>query len=187
MSEPEVAPGRLRVPGSCLCPALLVLGGRVAELGVVEVGAREVGVLAGWRRGVAVELLVDEIEHERRVDDPDSGGEIRSAVVHERVAAIASAVADLAGDAEFERPRLRPRGERVELAVEPIGRTAEDRRDLPLSRLGQVASGVLDLLGAVEQRAVVDPHGVGVLVFDDGAVDERAEVPERFVVQIACS
>ena len=46
---------------------------------------------------------------------------------------------------------------------------------------------MLDLLGGVEQRAVVDPHGVGVLVFDDGAVDERAEVPERLVVQVACS
>ena len=33
-------------------------------------------------------------------------------------------------------------------------------------------------------RAVVDPHGVGVLVLDDGAVHERAEVAQRLVVQV---
>ena len=37
----------------------------------------------------------------------------------------------------------------------------------------------------VEQHAVVDPHGVGVLVLDDGAVHERAEVLERLVVELA--
>ena len=41
-----------------------------------------------------------------------------------------------------------------------------------------------DLLCGVEQRAVVDPHGVGVLVLDDGAVDERPEVLHRFVVEV---
>ena len=50
---------------------------------------------------------------------------------------------------------------------------------------GEVRAGVLDLLGGVEHRAVVDPDGVGVLVFDDGAVHERAEVPQRLVVQVA--
>ena len=58
------------------------------------------------------------------------------------------------------------------------------RRDLPLSVGGQVRARVLDLLGAVEHRAVVDPDGVGVLVLDDGAVHERAEVLERLVVQV---
>ena len=33
-------------------------------------------------------------------------------------------------------------------------------------------------------RAVVDPDGVGVLVLDDGAVHERAEVLQRLVVQV---
>ena len=44
---------------------------------------------------------------------------------------------------------------------------------------------MLDLLCGVEHGAVVDSHGVGVLVLDDGAVNERAEVPERLVVQVA--
>ena len=49
---------------------------------------------------------------------------------------------------------------------------------------GEVRAGALDLLGGVEQCAVVDADGVGVLVFDDRAVHERAEVPERVVVQV---
>ena len=68
--------------------------------------------------------------------------------------------------------------------VEPLGLAAEDRRDLPLAASGEVGAGVLDLLGGVEQRAVVDPDGVGVLVLDDGAVHERAEVLQRLVVQV---
>ena len=35
---------------------------------------------------------------------------------------------------------------------------------------------MLDLLGAVEQDAVVDPDRADVLVLDDGAVDEAAGV-----------
>jgi hypothetical protein len=50
---------------------------------------------------------------------------------------------------------------------------------------GEVGAGVLDLLCAVEHRAVVDPHGVGVLVLDDGAVHKRAEVLQRLVVQVS--
>ena len=49
---------------------------------------------------------------------------------------------------------------------------------------GEVGAGVLDLLGGVEQGAVVDPHRVGVLVLDHGAVHERAEVAQRLVVQV---
>ena len=76
---------------------------------------------ASSRAGVAVvvlELLVDEVDHERGVDDPDAGGEVLAAVVDEGVAAVAGAVADLAGDADLERPGPGARGERVELAVE---------------------------------------------------------------------
>ena len=47
-----------------------------------------------------------------------AGGEVLAAVVDERVAAVAGAVADLAGDADLERPRPGAGGERVELAVE---------------------------------------------------------------------
>ena len=67
----------------------------------------------------------------------------------------------------------------VELAAEDAAR--------PASRpvLVEVGAGVLDVLGGVEQRAVVDPDGVGVLVLDDGAVHERAEVAQRLVVQVA--
>ena len=43
---------------------------------------------------------------------------------------------------------------------------------------------MLDLLGGVEHGAVVDPDGVGVLVLDDGAVHERAEVALGLVVQV---
>jgi hypothetical protein len=50
-----------------------------------------------------VELVVHEVEDEERVDDPDAGGEVRSAVVHEREAPGARAVADLAGDAQLQR------------------------------------------------------------------------------------
>ena len=48
----------------------------------------------------------------------------------------------------------------------------------------EVLAGVLDLLCGVEHGAVVDPDRVGVLVLDDGAVHERAEVLERLVVQV---
>ena len=49
---------------------------------------------------------------------------------------------------------------------------------------GEVRAGALDLLGGVEERAVVDADGVGVLVFDDRAVHERAEVASGAVVQV---
>ena len=114
-----------------------------------------------------------------------SGGEVLAAVVRECVAAVARAVAGLAGDAELERPGLGARGERVELAIEPVELAAEDRRELPLPVVAQVSAGLVDLVGGIEQRAVVDPYGVGVLVLDEGTVHERAEVAERLVVQVA--
>ena len=133
MAEPEVAAGRLGVPGPSLRPALLVLGGRVAELVVVDAGAGEVRLLARRCRLDVAELLVDEVEHEGGVDDPDAGGEVAPALVHERVAAVAGAVAHLAGDAQLRGPGLGAGGERVELAVEPLELAAEDRRDLALA------------------------------------------------------
>ena len=106
--------------GSRLCSALLVLGGGLAELVVIELGAAEVGLLAGRGRVVVCELLADEVEHERGVDDPDPGGEILPAVVDVGVAAVAGAVAHLAGDAELQRPGLGAGGERVERRVERV-------------------------------------------------------------------
>ena len=50
VSEAEVAAGRLGVAGAGLCAALLVVGGGVAQLVVVEAGAGEVGLLPR-RRG----------------------------------------------------------------------------------------------------------------------------------------
>ena len=73
--------------------------------------------------------------------------------------------------------------ERVELSVEAVGLAAEDRGDLALILGAEVLAGVRDLFCGVEHRAVVDPHGVRVLVLDDGAVHERPEVSERLVVQ----
>ena len=105
--------------------------------------------------------------------------------MREGVPAVAGAVADLGGDSELGEPRPGAGNERVELAVEPLGLAAEDRGDLAAARVGQVRAGVVDLLGGVEQRSVVDPDGIGVLVFDDGAVHERAEVLECLVVQVA--
>jgi hypothetical protein len=64
---------------------------------------------------------VGEVEHEGRVDDPDPGGEVASALVHESVPAVAGAVAHVAGDAELQRPSLGAGGERVELGVEALG------------------------------------------------------------------
>ena len=124
--EPEVAAGRLGVPGASLRPALLVLCGRVAELVVVEAGAGEVRLLARRCGLDFADLLVCEVEHERWVDDPDPGREVASALVHERISAVAGAVAHVAGDAELQRPALGARGERVERAVEPLGLAAED-------------------------------------------------------------
>ena len=48
--EAEVAPGGVGVAGARLRSALLVLGGGVAELVVVEACAGEVGILAGRGR-----------------------------------------------------------------------------------------------------------------------------------------
>ena len=183
--EAEVAAGRLGVAGAGLCPALLVLGGGVTQLVVVEARAGKVRLLPRGRAFVVLEVLVDEVDHEHRVDHPDAGGEVPPSVMREGVTAVAGAVADLGGDAELGGPRPGAGGECVELAIEPVGLAAQDRRELPPSVVVQVRAGVVDPLGGVEQGAVVDPDGVGVLVLDDGAVHERAEVAQRLVVQVA--
>ena len=94
------------------------------------------------------------------------------------------ALPQLGSDANLQRLAPGARGESVELGVERSELAAEDPGGLLLAGGGEVLSGVLDVLGAVEQVAVVDAHGVGVLVFDDGAVHERAEVAHRLVVQV---
>ena len=76
MPESEVAAGRLGVAGPRLGPALHVFGGGVAELVVVDPRAGEVGLFAGGRGIAVVGLLVDEVEHERGINDPDAGGEV---------------------------------------------------------------------------------------------------------------
>ena len=105
--EPEIAAGGVGVPGARLGAAGLVVGGRVAELLIIDAGSGEVRLLAGRGRVAFPDVFVDEVEHERGVDDPDPGSEVLPAVVDVGVAAVAGAVADLAGDADLQRPRLR--------------------------------------------------------------------------------
>ena len=105
--------------------AFVVVGGRLAQVGVVEAGAGEVGVLARGRIVGVVEVVVDEVEHEDGVDDPDAGGEVAAAVVHVGVVAGAGAVADLAGDPQLQRGSACSVGEHVELGVELVGLAAE--------------------------------------------------------------
>jgi hypothetical protein len=100
VAEAEVAPCRVGLVQAGLLFARLVVARGLAQLVVVEAGSGEERLLACRRvRVVMVELVVDEVEDEERVDDPDAGGEVGSAVVHEREAPGAGAVADLAGDA----------------------------------------------------------------------------------------
>ena len=84
----------------------------------------------------------------------------------EGVPAVASAVADLTRDADLERSRPGPCGEGVELAVQLVRLAAKQPHYLPLAIGGKVDPRVVDLFGAVEQRAVVDPDGVGALVLE---------------------
>ena len=182
--EPEIAARGFGVARPRLGAALLVLGGGVAQLVIVDPGAGEVGLLSRRRRVAVAELLLDEVEHERGVDDPDPGGEVAPAVMDKGVAAVAGAAAHLAGDANLQRSRVCAGGERVELCVDALGRAAEDARDLVLAVRTEVLAGVRNLFCGVEHGAVVDPDRVGVLVLDDGAVHERSEVLERLLVQV---
>ena len=130
------------------------------------------------------EVFVGEVDHEQGVDDPDAVGEVLSAPVDVGEASGAGAVAGFRGDLDLERLGFGAGGEGVELAVDLAGFAGEDVRELVAVGGGEVRAGALDLFGGVEQCAVVDADGVGVLVFDDRAVHERAEVPQRVVVQV---
>ena len=107
-----------------------------------------------------------------------------SAPVDVREPSDAGAVAGLGGDRDLERFGPGAGGEGVELAVELAGLAGEDAGELLARGGGEVRAGALDLLGGIEERAVVDADGVGVLVFDDRAVHERAEVADGAVVQV---
>ena len=123
VSEPEVAPCRLGVAQLGLLLARPVVVGGLLELVVGEAGAGEERLLARGRGVllVLVERVDGEVEDERGVDDPDPGGEVDAAVVHEREAPGAGAVADLRGDPDLQRPVLGAGGERVELGLELRG------------------------------------------------------------------
>ena len=86
--EPEIAARGFGLARPRLHPARLVLRGGVAELAIVDPGAGEVGLLSRGRGPVVLELLVDEVDHEGGVDDPDAGGEVATAIVGEGVAAL---------------------------------------------------------------------------------------------------
>ena len=96
----------------------------------------------------------------------------------------ASPIAGLRRDLDLERLGLRAGGERVELAVDLVWFAGEDVGELFSLGGGEVRAGTLDVLGGVEHGAVVDAYGVGVLVFDDRAVYEGAEVAQGVVVQV---
>ena len=163
--------------------AVFLSGG--TEFVVVKAAAGEERLFSGGLVAlVAGELLMHEVDDEQGVDDPDAVGEVLSARVDVGESPGAGAVAGLRGDLELERLGLRAGGERVELAVELVRFAGEDLYELLAVGRGELLAGALDVLGGVEHGAVVDADGVGVLVFDDGSVHERAEVPQRLVVQV---
>jgi hypothetical protein len=75
--------------------------------------------------------------------------------------------------------------QRVELGVELVGRAAERAGGLAARGLGEVRAREGEVRVRVEQRAVVDAHGIHRFVLDNGAVHERAGVAQRGVVQLA--
>ena len=185
VAEPEVAVGRLGLAQAQRVAAFAVFLSGGAEFVVVEAGAGEERLFAGGLVVVVVgELFVGEVDHEDGVDDPDAVGEVLSARVDVGEASGAGALAGLRGDRDLERLGLGAGGERVELAVDLAGFAGEDSGRAVLARWGEVRAGALDLFGGVEEGAVVDADGVGVLVFDDRAVHERAEVAQCAVVQV---
>ena len=169
---------------------LAVVGGGGAQVGVVQACAGEVALLAGGLVAVVgLHALADDVEHEQRVDDPDRRGRSRGrgrtstrSGRWRRGRAVSASTWSLSA-------RVRAlRGERVELAVELVRRRSRaGSAACGAGGGGELRAGALELLGGVEQRAVVDPHGVHRLVLDDGAVHERAEVDERALVQLGLS
>ena len=188
VAEAEVGAHGVGLALALLVAALALLGGGVAQVGRVEAGAGEVGRV-GRRRvvGLVGEGLADGVEHEHGVDDPDAGGEVGAALVDVGVAAGAGAVAQGGVDAQRRVGGLGAwRCERVELGVELVGRAAEDAGRLVGGPAGvRCVAGERDLGVGVQQGAVVDADGVRVLVLDDGAVHEGAEVAQGGVVQVA--
>ena len=184
MPEPEVGGEGVGVAGALFGAALAVLFGGGSQLVVVEPGAGEVRLVAGRVVVGVLEVLAYDVEHEDWVDDPNGGGEVAAALVDVGVAAGAGAVAQRCVDADLERLALGAGGQRVELALELGELAAEHAGGLLLRRRCEVGAGLLDLVGGVEQRAVVDADRVRVLVLDDGAVHEGAEVAQRLFVQV---
>jgi hypothetical protein len=185
VAESEVAVRRFGVAESLGVPAGAVVLPGGAQFVVVEGGAGEERVLAGGLVLVVVgELVVDEVDDECGVDDPDAVCEVLPAMVHEREAPRAGAVAGLGGDLNLERCGLRAGSERVELAVQFAQLAAENGGELLAFGGGEVRSGLFEVLGGVEHYAVVDPYGVSVFVFDEGSVHERAEVVQGLVVWV---
>jgi len=185
VSESEVAVGRLGLADALrvAAGAVVLFGG--AQLVGVQGGAGEERLLPGDLVILTVgEVVVDEVDDERGVDDPDGVGEVLAALVDVGVASGAGAVAGFGGDGDLERLGLGAGGEGVEFGVEFAGFACEDPGELLSLAGGEVRAGVLDVVGGVEQGAVVDPDGVGVVVFDEGAVHEAAEVAQRLVVQV---
>ena len=110
------------------------------------------------------------------------GGEVGPPLVDVCVAPVAGAVAGLARDLHLRCSRFRPGCECVEFAGPNFA--AEDGRELLSPGLGEVLGARRPPSAAVEECPVVDPDGLRLLVFDDGAVDEGAHVAQGRVVQI---
>ena len=121
VAEPEVAVGCLGLAQALRVAAFAVFLSGGTELVVVEAAAGEERLFSGGLVVLVVgELLVDEVDDEQGVDDPDAVGEVLSARVDVGEASGAGAVAGLRGDLDLERLGLRAGGERVELAVDLV-------------------------------------------------------------------
>ena len=128
VAEPEVAVGCLGLAQALRVAAFAVFLSGGAQLVVVEAGAGEERLFAGGLVVLVIgELLVDEVDDEQGVDDPDAVGEVLSALVDVGEASGAGAVAGLRCDRELERLGLGAGGERVELAVDLVRFAGEDR------------------------------------------------------------
>jgi len=157
--ESEVAAGRLGVAGARLtrrCSSAPTASRSSAS------SRRAPAKYASSRAGalVVMEVLVDEVDHERGVDDPDADGEIRPAVVREGVAAV-RARSRISEVIRIWRTAACACGERVELPVDSVGLAAGNRRWMPSAKL---LAERLPATGARRQPtrcAVADMDGYG--------------------------
>ena len=187
MAEAEVAAFGLQLPLALFVAALAVGGGRVAQVGGVETGAGEEGLVAR-RRGLRLlgECLVDGVEHEDGVDDPDAGGEVRSAVVDVGVAAGAGAFAQRVVDAQLRAAVVFARAASASsCASSSSGAQPSTLAACRRPSRSRFARACASWAWASSEGAVVDPDGVDGFVFDDGAVHEGAGVAQGGVVQFA--